>query len=163
PPVFVTGRTTNGGSPPPGSRSTASAWATARRCSWSERPCGSRFTTATSAEDGTSNACADRLAAVIAAACSWTSETRSAGPDVGHLAPGGMDDPLAERVEHIGMLVPLEVEGGGDPQAVVRAHTLVEAAQKGDQGQARITAGTGILRQSHLADRRRHHLGLGRV
>ena len=56
PPVFVTGRTRNGGSPPPAGRSIASAWPTARRCSSTERPCGSRSTTEISAANGTSNA-----------------------------------------------------------------------------------------------------------
>ena len=83
PPVFVQGRTTNGGSPPPAGWSIASACSTARRCSWRESPCGSRSTTEISAANGTSNAPAARRVASSAGACLGTREMRSPGSEVG--------------------------------------------------------------------------------
>ena len=83
PAVFVHGSTRKGGSPPPAGRSIASAWPTARRCSCTESPCGSRSTTETSAANGTSKAAAARRAASSAGACLGTSEMRSPGSEAG--------------------------------------------------------------------------------
>ena len=80
-----------------------------------------------------------------------------------HLAPGRVDDALAERLEDLGMLAPLEIERRGDPDAVVRADALVEPAQELDQRRSRVGARSWLLRLGHLADRGGHHVGLRRI
>jgi len=61
------------------------------------------------------------------------------------------------------VVVPLQVERGGDPEAVVRPHALVEPAQQGDEGRARVAARARVLGLGHLADGRGDHVGLRRV